>query len=182
MSFFQEAAERVEVLIGSEKLAARIAELGATISRDHAGRELALVGVLKGCFPFYADLCRNIDLPLTCDFIGLSSYGDKEETSGVVRITSDLTQPIKGKDVLVVEDIVDTGLTLQYLVRTLQLRQPASLRVCALLEKPARRRVENRIDYLGFTIEDYFVVGYGLDYAGRYRQLPFVGIVLDTSL
>src|SRR5207249_6124419 len=143
-----ETTSKVSVLISEGKLRTRIAELGEQISRDHAGEELALVGVLKGCVPFYADLIRQIDLPLSCDFIGLSSYGSKEETSGVVRITSDLTQPIKGKHVLVVEDIVDTGLTMQYLLNNLKTRLPASVQVCALLYKPARNRVPVTIDYL----------------------------------
>jgi hypoxanthine phosphoribosyltransferase len=177
MSFFRVASAKVETLLSEPQLRARIAELGAEISGDYSGRELALVGVLKGCFPFYADLCRNIDLALTCDFIGLSSYGNKEETSGVVRITSDLTQPVKGKHVLVVEDIVDTGLTMQYLLNNLKTRFPASVRVCALLHKPSRSRVHVPVDYVGFTIPDQFVLGYGLDYEGQYRNLPYIGVM-----
>jgi hypoxanthine phosphoribosyltransferase len=181
VSFFEEALTRVDVLIPEAKLQGRIAEMGQQISREHRGRELVLVGVLKGCFPFYADLVRRVDLPITCDFIGLSSYGDKEETSGVVRITSDLTQPVKGKDVLVVEDIVDTGLTMQYLLNNLRTRMPASVQVCALLFKPARKRVQVPIDYIGFEIPDQFVVGYGLDYQGRYRNLPYLGVMKSSS-
>jgi len=177
MPFFAETHKIVDTLVGAEQLSTRIAELGAEISRDYAGKELALVGVLKGCFPFFADLCRRIDLPITCDFIGLASYGNKEETSGVVRITSDLTQPIKDKHVLVIEDIVDTGLTMQYLLSNLRTRYPASVKVCALLYKPARNRVPIPIDYLGFTIPDKFVLGYGLDYEGRYRNLPYIGVM-----
>jgi hypoxanthine phosphoribosyltransferase len=177
MSFFREAQEKVDTLLSAQELQDRIGELGAAISRDYARHDLALVGVLKGCFPFYADLCRRIDLPLTCDFIGLSSYGSKEETSGVVRITSDLTQPVKDKDVLVVEDIVDTGLTMQYLLNNLMTRFPTSVRICALLHKPARSRVTVPIDYVGFTIPDKFVLGYGLDYEGKYRNLPYIGVM-----
>jgi hypoxanthine phosphoribosyltransferase len=175
-------AENTRCLLDEKTIAEAVARMAEEIARDYRGQELVLVCVLKGSMMLAADLMRRLPLPVILDFIAISSYGDATETSGVVSILKDLEENIRGRHVLVVEDIVDTGLTLQYLVRTLQLRQPASLRVCALLEKPARRRVENRIDYLGFTIEDYFVVGYGLDYAGRYRQLPFVGIVLDTSL
>jgi hypoxanthine phosphoribosyltransferase len=177
MSFFGEAAVRVEPLITTERLQQRIAEMGAQITADYRAQDLALVGVLKGCFPFFADLCRQIDLGITCDFIGLSSYGNKEETGGVVRITSDLTQPVKGKHVLVVEDIVDTGLTMSYLLSNLKTRLPASVKICSLLHKPARQRVPVFIDYVGFEIPDRFVLGYGLDYEGRYRNLPYIGVM-----
>jgi len=167
--------ENVEVLLSVDKIQDRIKELAAEITRDFQGRDLVLVGVLKGSFLFMADLCRQIDLPLSCDFLGLSSYGDHTETSGVIRITSDLKRPIEGKSVLVVEDIVDTGLTMQYLLDNLRTRHPADIKVCSLLEKPARRRVETQIDYLGFSVPDVFVVGYGLDYKGRFRNLGYIG-------
>jgi hypoxanthine phosphoribosyltransferase len=169
------AAGRVDVLIPEADLRARVRELGAQITRDHAGRALVVVGVLKGSFIFLADLVRAIDLPLTVDFIGISSY-QGTSTSGVVQITSDLGRPIEGKDVLLVEDIVDTGLTMRYLLDNLATRGPASLKVCALLEKPSRARVVVPIDYRGFAIGDEFVVGYGLDWDGRMRNLPYVGV------
>ena len=168
--------EKIEVLLSEEKLRARIAELGADIARDYRGKPLKLVGVLKGSFMFMADLARAIDLPLKMDFIGTSSY-QGTKTSGVVRITSDLSRPIDGEHILLVEDIVDTGLTMQYLLENLATRHPASVKVCALLEKPARAKVQVPIDYKGFTIPDEFVVGYGLDWDGRFRNLPFVGVV-----
>ncbi len=169
--------EGIRQIIGKEQIAARVRELGAQITRDYAGRNLNLVAVLKGSFLFLADLCREIQLPLTVDFLGISSYGDRTSTSGVIRITSDLTQPCNGKDVLVVEDIVDTGLTMRYLLDNLATRKPASLKVCTLLHKPSRARVQTPIDYLGFTVPDVFVIGYGLDYQGRYRNLPFIGVL-----
>ncbi len=165
----------IEVLFSEDRIRARIAELGAEITRDYAGRELVLVGVLKGCFLFMADLCRQIDLPLKCDFLGLSSYGDHTKSTGVIRITSDLKRPIEGENVLIVEDIVDSGLTMRYLLDNLQTRKPKEVKVCSLLDKPSRRRVETKIDYLGFSVPDAFVVGYGLDYKGRLRNLPYVG-------
>jgi hypoxanthine phosphoribosyltransferase len=168
--------EKIEVLLSEEKLRARIAELGAEIARDYRGKPLKLVGVLKGSFMFMADLARAIDLPLKMDFIGTTSY-QGTKTSGVVRITNDLSRPIDGEHILLVEDIVDTGLTMQYLLENLATRHPASVKVCALLEKPARAKVQVPIDYKGFTIPDEFVVGYGLDWDGRFRNLPFVGVV-----
>jgi hypoxanthine phosphoribosyltransferase len=166
----------VEVLFSAERIAARIAELGAAITRDYAGTPLRLVGVLKGSFMFLADLARAIDLPLEVDFIGTSSY-EGVRSSGVVRITSDLSRPIEGEHVLLVEDIVDTGLTLKYLLDNLSTRGPASIRICALLHKPSRGRVDVPIDYKGFEIPDAFVVGYGLDLDGRLRNLPYIGVV-----
>ncbi len=166
---------RVDVLIPEADLRARVRALGEEIARDYAGRPLVVVGVLKGSFIFLADLVRAIDLPLTVDFIGISSYQGTRST-GVVQITSDLGRPIEGKDVLLVEDIVDTGLTMRYLLENLATRGPASLKVCALLEKPTRARVRIPIDYRGFVIGDEFVVGYGLDWDGRMRNLPFVGV------
>ncbi len=165
----------VDVLIAEADLRARVRALGEEIARDYAGRPLVVVGVLKGSFIFLADLVRAIDLPLTVDFIGISSYQGTRST-GVVQITSDLGRPIEGKDVLLVEDIVDTGLTMRYLLENLATRGPASLKVCALLEKPTRARVRIPIDYRGFVIGDEFVVGYGLDWDGRMRNLPFVGV------
>lgn len=169
------SAPHVEVLISAEELAARVKALGREITRDHEGRPLVVVGVLKGSFIFLADLVRAIDLPLSIDFIGITSYQGSSST-GVVQITSDLTRPIEGKDVLLVEDIVDTGLSMRYLLDNLATRRPSSLRVCALLEKPARARVKVPIDYRGFVIGDEFVVGYGLDWDGKMRNLPFVGV------
>jgi len=163
------------VLISEVDLRARVAALGEEITRDYRGRPLVVVGVLKGSFIFLADLVRAIDLPVLVDFIGISSYEGSTST-GAVKITSDLTRPIDGKDVLLVEDIVDTGLSMRYLLDSLAARRPASLRVCALLEKPARARVKVPIDYRGFVIGDDFVVGYGLDWDGRMRNLPFVGV------
>ena len=166
---------KIEVLIAEADLRARVAALGAQITRDYAGRSLVVVGVLKGSFVFMADLVRAIDLPISVEFIGISSY-EGTTTTGVVKITSDLARPIEGKDVLLVEDIVDTGLTMRYLLDNLATRAPASLEVCALLEKPARARVTIPIRYRGFVIGDEFVVGYGLDWDGRMRNLPYVGV------
>lgn len=164
-----------EVMISAEAIAERVQEMGASIARDLCDGDLTVVGVLKGSFVFMADLVRAIDRPLTCDFLGLSSYGSATESSGVVAITKDLGDPVEGKHVLVIEDIIDTGLTMAYLLENLATRRPASVQIASLLSKPARRRVEVDIDYLGFTIEDRFVVGYGLDFDGRYRNLPYIG-------
>jgi hypoxanthine phosphoribosyltransferase len=169
--------KKIETLLSSEQIAERVAALGAQITRDYADKDsLVLIAVLKGSFVFLADLVRAIDLPCTVDFLGLSSYGSSLETSGVVRVTQDLTQPVKGKHVLVVEDIVDTGLTMKYLLDNLATRMPASIGVASLLHKPARSRVNVPIDYIGFEIPDAFVVGYGLDYDGKLRNLPFIGV------
>ena len=168
-----------EELLGADVLAARIHELGAEISRDYAGRDLLLVCVLKGAIFFLADLMRAIDLPLELDFMAISSYGAATDTSGVVRILKDLDASIAGRDVLIVEDIIDSGLTLSYLARTLEARRPASLEICALLTKPSRRQMEVPVRYVGFEIPDRFVIGYGLDYAERYRNLPYVGVLGD---
>jgi hypoxanthine phosphoribosyltransferase len=174
-------APEVDVLISTKAIQERIAAIGKAITQEYAGRDLVLVSVLKGSFMFCADLARAIELPVAIEFLGLKSYGDSQTTSGVVQITSDLTRPIGGKDVLIVEDIVDTGLTLEYLRKNLETRGPRSVKVCALLQKPSRARVKSNIDYLGFSVEDVFVVGYGLDWAERYRNLPFVGFVRATS-
>ena len=163
-----------EVLVSAEQLQQRVAELGEQISRDYAGRPLLLIGVLKGAVFFLSDLMRYIDVPVEVDFMAVASYGSATDSSGVVRILKDLDAAIEGRDVLIVEDIVDSGLTLQYLMRNLGSRNPASLEVCALLTKPARRKVDLPTRYVGFEIPDRFVVGYGLDYAERHRNLPFV--------
>jgi hypoxanthine phosphoribosyltransferase len=163
-----------EILVQPDELAHRVRELGEEISRDYADRHLLLIGVLKGAVFFLADLMRHIDIPCEVDFMAVSSYGSSTDTSGVVRILKDLDAPLEGRDVLIVEDIVDSGLTLQYLMRTLQTRGPASLEVCALLTKPERRLVETPARYVGFEIPDKFAIGYGLDYAERYRNLPYV--------
>jgi hypoxanthine phosphoribosyltransferase len=169
--------ERLVTLLSEEAIGARVRELGAEITREYAGKALVLVCVLKGSFVFAADLARAIDLPVRIDFLGVRSYGIDTETSGVVQITHDLSRAIEQEHLLLVEDIVDTGLTIAYLMDLLRTRGPASVRVCALLHKPARARVEVKIDFLGFTIEDRFVVGYGLDFAERYRNLPYIGVV-----
>ena len=163
-----------EVLVSAQELQTRVRELGATISRDYAGRPLLLVGVLKGAVFFLSDLMRFIEIPVEVDFMAVASYGSATDSSGVVRILKDLDTAIEDRDVLIVEDIVDSGLTLQYLLRNLGSRNPRTLEVCALLTKPSRRKVELQAKYVGFEIEDTFVVGYGLDYAERHRNLPFV--------
>lgn len=169
--------ERLVTMLSREQIDARVKELGAQISKEYQGKNLVLVVVLKGSFVFAADLCRAIDIPLRIDFLGVRSYGEGTESSGVVQITQDLSRPIAGEDVLIVEDIVDTGLTIAHLMDLFRTRAPNSVNVCALLHKPARARVAVKVDYLGFTIEDKFVVGYGLDFAERHRNLPYIGIV-----
>ncbi len=171
----------VEVMYSAELIAERVGALGAEITRDLAGSKVVVVGILKGSFMFYADLVRHIDLDVACDFIGISSYADEMESSGVVQITRDLSHSIEHKHVLIVEDIIDTGLTMQYLLENFRTRRPSSIKVCSLLEKPERARVKVPIDYVGFTIPNAFVVGYGLDYAGRFRHLPFIGIYRGES-
>ena len=167
-----------QVLISEEEIRAKVRELGAQISADYAGRSVTLVSVLKGSLPFMADLMRAIEAPVQIDLMEVSSYGGATtESSGLVRILKDLSSSISGRDVLIVEDIIDTGLTLNYLLRYLRGKNPASLRICALLDKPARRLVEIPIDYTGFTIPDEFVVGYGLDFGEFYRNLPFIGVL-----
>ena len=168
---------RIRVLLDEERIRARVREMGAQITAAHTGRDVVLVTVLKGSFVFAADLARAIDLPLSVDFLGLRSYGDGTETSGVVQITTDLSKSIEGKDVIVVEDIVDTGLTMKYLLENLETRRPRSVKLAALLHKPARTRVPVHIDWLGFTIDDVFVIGYGLDHAERHRNLPYIGVL-----
>lgn len=160
-----------KILLSENQVLKRVNELGQEISRDYAGSELLVVGILKGAIVFLADLVRSISIPTNLDFMAVSSYGASSESSGVVRILKDLEQNIENKHVLIVEDIVDTGLTLNYLIENLFTRGPASLKVCTLLDKPSRRKVEVQVDYNGFTIPDEFVVGYGLDYNERYRNL-----------
>jgi len=171
-------ADVADILLSEERIQARVTELGRQITDDYAGRRLTLVSVLKGSLPFMADLMRVIDLPLRIDLMEVSSYGGTTtESSGLVRILKDLSASIAGEQVLLVEDIIDTGLTLNYLVRYLRGKNPASLRICTLLDKPARRLVDIPVDYTGFTIPDQFVVGYGLDYGELYRNLRFVGVL-----
>ena len=163
-----------EILVSSEDLQRRIAELGDEISRDYEGRDLFMVGVLKGAVLFLADLMRSLTVPCEIDFMAVSSYGSETDSSGVVRILKDLDAPIEGRDVLLVEDIIDSGLTLHYLMKNLRARNPRSLEVCSLLTKPERRRVDLPIRYVGFEIPNRFAIGYGLDHAQRYRNLPYV--------
>ena len=172
------ASDIAEVLITEDQIQAKVTELGQRLTADYAGKRVTLVSVLKGSLPFMADLMRAIEVPVQIDLMEVSSYGGTAtETSGLVRILKDLSSSIAGEEVLIVEDIIDTGLTLNYLLRYLRGKNPRSLRICALLDKPARRLVEIPIDYLGFTIPDQFVVGYGLDYAEYYRNLPFIGVL-----
>lgn len=165
----------VGVLIDEQKLQARIREMGAQITRDYQGKNLTLLAILKGSVFFVTDLARAIDLPLEVEFMGVSSYQGGTETTGEVRITTDVSKPMAGRDLLVVEDIVDTGLTMKFLLENLAARHPASVRVATLLEKPSRARARVEIDYKGFVIDDVFVVGYGLDYGEKFRNLPFIG-------
>jgi hypoxanthine phosphoribosyltransferase len=166
-----------EILIDEETLQRRIAELGEEVSADYAGRDLLLVGVLKGAVFFMADLMRRLNVPCEIDFMAISSYGASTDSSGVVRILKDLDINIEGRHVLVVEDIIDSGLTLSYLVRNLESREPASLAVCALMTKPERREIEVDVRYVGFEIPNRFVIGYGLDFGERYRNLPYVAVL-----
>ena len=166
-----------EILVQQDDLAHRIAQLGEEISRDYRGRPLLLVGVLKGAIFFVSDLMRHLEGECEVDFMAVASYGSQTDSSGVVRILKDLDAPIEGRDVLIVEDIVDSGLTLSYLLRTLNARDPATLEVCALLTKPERRKVDLPIRYVGFEIPDRFAIGYGLDHAERFRNLPYVAVL-----
>jgi hypoxanthine phosphoribosyltransferase len=170
-----------EVLIDEDRLRSRVVELGEEVSADYTGRELLLIGVLKGAVFFMADLMRTLTIPCEIDFMAISSYGAQTDSSGVVRILKDLDINIEGRNVLVVEDIIDSGLTLSYLMRNLEAREPASLEVCALLTKPDRREIDVPVRYIGFEIPNRFVVGYGLDFDERYRNLPYVG-VLNSEL
>jgi hypoxanthine phosphoribosyltransferase len=170
-----------EILIEEQTLRGRVAELGAEVSADYAGRDLLLIGVLKGAVFFMSDFMRHLTIPCEVDFMAISSYGASTDSSGVVRILKDLDINIEGRHVLVVEDIIDSGLTLSYLMRNLESREPASLEVCALLTKPGRREIDVPVRYVGFEIPNRFVIGYGLDFGERYRNLPYVG-VLDPDL
>jgi hypoxanthine phosphoribosyltransferase len=167
---------KINVLFTPETIAQKVQQLGKQITRDYQDRELCVVGVLKGSFMFFADLVRQIDLPITCEFIAISSYGNDTESSGVVQITSDLTQSIEGKDVLIVEDIVDTGHSMRYLIENFQTRRPRQIKICCLLDKSDNRKTLVPVDYVGFRIPNEFVVGYGLDVAGKHRNLPYIGV------
>ena len=171
-----------EILIDADALSARIRELGREISADYEGRDLLLVGVLKGAVFFMADLMRELNVPCEIDFMAISSYGAATDSSGVVRILKDLDINIEGRHVLVVEDIIDSGLTLSYLIRNLEAREPATLEVCALMTKPERREIDVPVRYIGFEIPNRFVIGYGLDFAERYRNLPFVAVLHDALM
>lgn len=170
-------ADMAEILISEQQLAARVAELGAQITADYDGKRLLLLGVLKGAVVFLVDLARQIQLSLEIDFMAISSYGASTKSSGIVRILKDLEESVEGQHILVVEDIVDSGLTLDYLLRTLAARGPASVKVCGLLVKERTRELSIPVDYVGFTIPDKFVVGYGLDFAEKYRNLPYIGVL-----
>jgi hypoxanthine phosphoribosyltransferase len=171
-----------EILVDEVALQARVAELGAEISADYRDRDLLLIGVLKGAIFFMADLMRQIDLPCEVDFMAISSYGAGIDSSGVVRILKDLDMPIENRNVVIVEDIVDSGLTLSYLLRNLEARHPASVEICALLTKPDRRENDVECRYVGFEIPNRFVIGYGLDFAERYRNLPYIGVLREELI
>ncbi len=171
------SSSELQSLLSADTIQARVMALSAQINADYArSDEVRLIGVLKGAWIFLADLVRQLDLPVSCDFLGVSSYGAATSSSGVLRLTTDLSDPITGLDIVLVEDIVDTGLTMRFLLQTLALREPRSIRTCTLLDKPSRRRVPFTPDYVGFTMPDQFVVGYGLDWAGAYRHLPYIAI------
>jgi hypoxanthine phosphoribosyltransferase len=171
----------IKSLIDAGTIAERVADLGRAITSDFLGKELVIVPVLKGSYVFAADLLRHVDLDVAIDFLGVRSYGNQQESSGVVQITTDLSHSIEGKHVILVEDIVDTGLTVSYLYENLATRQPASVKIASLLHKPSRTRVPVEIDYLGFTVDDVFIVGYGLDYAQKFRNLPYLAVVTDDE-
>ena len=170
-------AEKIKVLLSEEEVDSKIKEIGEQISKDYEGRQVHLVCVLKGGSFFMCELAKRITVPVSLDFMSVSSYGSDTKSSGVVRIVKDLDEPLKGKDVIVIEDIVDSGHTLSYLLEMLKNREPASLRLCTLLDKPERRVADMHVDYTGFQIPDEFVVGYGLDYDQKYRNLPYIGVV-----
>ena len=170
--------EKIRVLIPEDEVDKKISEIGAQISQDYAGKEVHLICVLKGGVFFTCELAKRLDVPVSLDFMSVSSYGDDTKSSGVVRIVKDLDEPLRGKDVMIVEDIIDSGRTLSYLIEVLKQREPASIRLCTLLDKPERRvKKQVKVDYTCFRIPDEFVVGYGLDYAQKYRNLPFIGVV-----
>ena len=170
-------AEKIRVMISEEEVEARIAELGKQISEDYAGEQVHLLCILKGSVFFTCELAKRITVPVTLDFMSVSSYGDGTSSSGIVKIVKDLDETIEGKNVIVIEDIIDSGRTLHYLLSVLQKRNPRSMKLCTLLDKPDRRVKEVEVDYVGFAIPDEFVVGYGLDYAQKYRNLPYIGVV-----
>ena len=170
-------AESIKVLVSEEEIVKRIKDLGATISEDYAGKSVHLICVLKGGAPFMCELAKRITVPVSMDFMSVSSYGNNTSSSGIVKIAKDLDEPLEGKDVLIVEDIIDSGRTLYYLMQLLEKRKPASMKICTLLDKPERRERDVKVDYTGFNIPDEFVVGYGLDYAQKYRNLPYIGVV-----
>ena len=169
--------ENIRVMISEEDVNKRIAEMGAQISKDYAGKEVHLIAILKGSVFFACELAKRITVPVTIDFMSVSSYGNSRESSGIVKIAKDLDETLEGKNVLIVEDIIDSGRTLYYLMDILSKRNPKSMKLCTLLDKPERRVKDVKVDYVGFNIPDEFVVGYGLDYAQRYRNLPFIGVV-----
>ena len=170
-------AENIRVLLSREKISTRIEELAKQIGQDYQGREITMICVLKGSFLFFADLVRAMKTPVRCEFLSVSSYGDQKTSSGEVKLGLDISAPLDGKDVMIVEDIVDSGLTLKYIRELLQVRGPASISCCALLEKPEARKVDVKVEYSGFKIGNEFVVGYGLDYGQRFRELPYIGIL-----
>ena len=170
-------SETIRVLVSEEKVDERIKELGQRISEDYAGKHIHLICILKGGVFFMCELAKRISVPVSMDFMSVSSYGDDTKSSGIVRIAKDLDETISGKDVLIVEDIIDSGRTLHYLIEVLKNRNPRSIRLCTLLDKPERRVKDVKVDYVGFDIPDEFVVGYGLDYAQKYRNLPYIGVV-----
>ncbi|MGI6010773.1 MAG: hypoxanthine phosphoribosyltransferase [Ruminococcus sp.] len=170
--------DKISVMLAEDAVDQRIQELGRQISQDYAGKEIHLICILKGSVFFTCELAKRITVPVSLDFMSVSSYGDGTSSSGVVKISKDLDEPLEGKDVLIVEDIIDSGRTLSYLIEILKQRNPRSLKLCTLLDKPDRRVVENvTVDYTGFAIPDEFVVGYGLDYAQKYRNLPYIGVI-----
>ena len=173
--------ETSRVLIPEDEIDERIKQLGEQISQDYAGRQVHLIGILKGSIFFICELAKRITVPVTMDFMSVSSYGAGTKSSGVVKLIKDLDEPVNGKDILVVEDIIDSGRTLSYLLKNLSDRQPASISLCTLLDKPERREVDVEVDYQGFHIPDEFVVGYGLDYDQRYRNLPYIGVLSLTE-
>ena len=169
--------QKLKVLIPEVRLQARLAELAQDINHDYAGKEIVAVCVLKGSFIFFADLIRKLDVPLTCEFLGVSSYGNKMVSSGEVKVTLDINEPLEGKHVLIIEDIVEGGLTLNYILNSIRARRPASVKTCALLTKPQKLKLDVPVDYSGFKIGDEFVIGYGMDMAGKYRGLPYIGYI-----
>ena len=170
-------AEKIKVLVSEQEVDARIEELGKKISEDYAGKQVHLICILKGGGFFMCELAKRITVPVSMDFMSVSSYGDGMKSSGIVKIAKDLDETLEGKDVIIVEDIIDSGRTLYYLMDVLQQRKPNSMKLCTLLDKPERRVVDVKVDYIGFNIPDEFVVGYGLDYAQKYRNLPYIGVV-----